>query len=777
MDPRNPLVGLLGPAPLPGLGAPPPPVPLNPLAGGPPGMPPPPLPLNPLAMGGLGPGGPMLPPGPPPMPPPGIGAPPMGMPPGLGMGMPPPPPPQPPPQPAPELIMPAPDPLATLLTIISEMTGKEERKPQYAPWYEPKNYPSPSEAEALDKIRRDEDEHAGLIARFGDDAARIRNERIGGFRDFDPKLEEQWRDSQFLDEDQLIAAIVGSYIPNFEMSMVRPRWDDDAELVEDYLWLLYQEASRQHQLAGYTNYAMDIAKSVTRYGRVVARNLLNPESDLDCPPFTFALLDPATVFPTFEGPRGLGVVTRVYHQTVARLVGDHPECASAVERELRTGKEAKELTDPVKVQEYWDRRWYLLFGDDKLIKRGEHKLGEPPYVYTIAAYGDPSHVGDPVRQTTTGPAGQQWNSRQADLTRTGQSHYASRFAPVAVQQAMFGRLLTRLKAWGNDPLLVYQDEVARSRGMPEITSAEGGRSQIWKEHEEVREFPITPNPAQLAPLMTASSENTARSGLPPSMYGLVPYSQQSGFSLDQLSDAGRDKLFPVTACAATFFQHSAEQQLRFLRDFGEDLGEEGHRGYFAVPRRSQISGQSKDDQWAELTPDILDKGKVGTRVKVELQTTDMRSLGPLANALSIAQKNGWTTRRDAISLLPLPGRRNPERTMKEIDIEQLREAPEVKMGKLLDWVTKEFADDQLMQQFIMNQIQRNAAKAQRESGFPPPGGPGPNAPPRPQGLSLPGLGQPPGQSGGAPPGPQAPPMPAGAGMMPPGMPSGPGLEP
>jgi len=267
------------------------------------------------------------------------------------------------------------------------------------------------------------------------------------------------------------------------------------------------------------------------------------------------------------------------------------------------------------------------------------------------------------------------------------------------------------------------------------------------------------------------------------MYGLVPYSQQSGFSLDQLSDAGRDKLFPVTACAATFFQHAAEQQLRFLRDFGEELGEDGHRGYFAVPRRAQTYGQSKDDQWAELTPDILDKGKVGTRVKVELQTTDMRSLGPLANALSIAQKNGWTTRRDAIALLPLPGRRNPERTMKEIDIEQLREAPEVKLGKLLDWVRKEFADDQLTQQFIMNQIQRNAQKAQRESGFPPtPGGP-PGGPPRPpnpmqiQGGSLPGMGMPPGQSGGAPPGPQRAPVPAGAGAMPPGMPSGPGFEP
>ena len=57
--------------------------------------------------------------------------------------------------------------------------------------------------------------------------------KIGGqVRDFDPKLEEQWFDSAMLDEDQLIAGIVGQSFPNYEMSMVRPRYQDDAELVE-----------------------------------------------------------------------------------------------------------------------------------------------------------------------------------------------------------------------------------------------------------------------------------------------------------------------------------------------------------------------------------------------------------------------------------------------------------------------------------------------------------------------------------------------------------------
>ena len=670
------------------------------------------------------------------------------------------------------------DPLEALAQLIEEYTNKKARKPQYAPWYDPADYPKPEESTVLTKIRKDESDYAGLIARFGDDAARIRNEAIGGFRDFDPKVEEQWRDSAFLDEDQLIASIVGSNYPNFELELVRPRYDDDAELVEDYLWFLYLEAGRQHQLAGFTNYVMDVAKSITRYGRVCSRTLLNPESDLDAPPFTFNLLDPATVFPTFEGPRGLAVVTRVYYQSVARLIGDHPECVGAIEAELRTGREAKELTDPVKVQEYWDRRWYCLFGDDKLIKRAEHKLGEPPYIYTIAAYGDPSHTADPTRLGLNAPNGVALSARQADLARTGQSHFAARFAVQAQRQAILGRLLTRLKAWGNDPLLVYQDEVARSRGMPEISSAEGARSQIWKEHEEVREFPISPNPAQMGPLMTASSEDVARSSLPASMYGLTPYSQQSGFSLDQLSDAGRDKLYPVLACATTFFQLHAEQSLRFLRDHGEQLGEQGRRGYFAVPRRADATSEQGGDRWRELTPELLDKDKVGVRVKVDLQSADMRSLGPLANALSIAQKNGWTTRRDAISLLPLPGRRNPERTMKEIDIEQMREAPEVKLGTLLTWVAKEFRDEPLLLQFIMTQLQQNAAKKQQETGVPRPPSGAPPGPPRPMGMSLPGMLQPPGQQGGAMPGPQGPPAPMGAGAMPAGMPGpSPGFEP
>jgi hypothetical protein len=670
------------------------------------------------------------------------------------------------------------DPVQSLLELLQHYSDKQDRSPQYPPWYDPGDYPRPDESGTLTKIRQDETDYAGLIQRFGDDASRIRNEAIGGFRDFDPKLEEQWRDSAFLDEDQLIAGIVGSNIPNFEMELVRPRYDNAAELVEDYLWFLYLEAARQHQRAGYTNYAMDVAKSITRYGRVCARTLLNPESELDCPPFTFNLLDPATVFPTFEGSRGLATVSRVYYQSVARLQGDHPECGPAIERELRQGRTARELTDAVKVSEYWDRRWYALFADSVLLKIGEHKLGEPPFVYTIAAYGDPSFTADPTRLGTSSLNGTQLNSRQTDLARTGQSHYGSRFAVQAQRQAILGRLLTRLKAWGNDPLLVYQDEVARTRGMPEISSAEGGRSQIWKEHEEVREFPLAPNPPQMGALMTASSEDVARSSLPASMYGLTPYSQQSGFSLDQLSDAGKDKIAPVLGCATTFFQFAAEQQLRFLRDFGESLGEEGRRGYFAVPRRAEGSSESGDDKWAELTPDLLDKDKVGSRVKVDLQAIDMRALGPLANALSIAQKNGWTTRRDAISLLPLPGRRNPERTMKEIDIEQMREAPEVKLGTLLTWVSTEFKDDPLLMSFIMTQMQQNAAKKQQETGVPATPGGGPPGPPRPMGLSLPGMLQPPGAGAGRPPGPggpMGPQAPQGAGMMPPGM--NVGLEP
>jgi hypothetical protein len=692
--------------------------------------------------------------------------PPMGMPPG-----PPPPPPPPPLQPDALIPPPPPDLMTLLAALIEGETGKAPRTPQYPPWYSERDYPKPEESTALSKIKKDEDDYSGLISRFGDDARRIRNEAIGGFRDFDPKLEEQWRDSAFLDEDQLIAGIVGQAYPNYAMELARPRYDDDKELVEDYLWFLYLEANRQHQLGGYTNFAMDVSKSITRYGRVVSRTLLNPESDVDCPPFTFNLLDPATVFPTWEGARGLCTVTRVYHQTVARLIGDHPECSSAIEAELRQGKEAKELTDPVKVQEYWDRRWYLLFADDVLLKRGEHKLGEPPYIYTIAAYGDPSHTGDASRWKINDANGRPLSSRQADLARTGQSHFGSRFEVMAQRQAMLGRLLTRLKSWGNDPLLVYQDEVARDRGMPEISGAEGARSQVWKDHEEIREYPVSPNPAQLGPLMTASSEDVARSSLPASMYGLTPYSQQSGFSLDQLSDAGKDKLYPVLACAQSFHQLHAEQSLRFLRDFGEKLGEEGHRGYFAVPGKAD-QNEEYSDRWKELTPELLDKDKVGTRVTVDLQSSDMRSLGPMSNALSIAQKNGWLTRRDAISLLPLPGRRNPERTMREIDIEQMREAPEVKLGMMLTWVRDEFKDEPLLQQFIMTQLQQAAAKRQQETGLPKPPTNTPSGPPRPMGMSLPGMLQPPGQQGGAPPGMQGPSAPMGAGAMPPGMPGG-----
>jgi hypothetical protein len=762
---RPPGPPLAGPLILPpGLRAGPPPGPAGP-------------PPNPLLPGpGTLPGGPLGPPPAPPMGPGGPGQGPMGM---MGprpMGMPPGPPPPPPGPPSPELamlqaLMPAP-PISPLLALLAnpdlanQLFGPKELPRYREKWQEPAKL---SEGEMLTRAQEDRALLDALNRRFEDNIARIDGEAHGVFNDHDPDAEEMYRSVVMRAEEQVIGAIVGTIPPAFD-SPRRGAFDaEDAQKKEDFVDFLHEDHKRQHAKAGRGDLDIEMTKTIVRYGRVCTQSVCAFKARPGHGPFRMRLIDPSIIYPTFADDRGLIRATLVYTQRVAEIVGRHDENGDIQQKLLSMTNTADSSrrtyrdNDEIEVIEYWDCKWWALFAGGSLVKGPlAHNYGEPPFVYTLSTVGPPSYTRTPERRTGIDQGGVTITSLQADVARRGLSHFFDQFDPVAQREAVLGKFLTDIAQWKNAPIWFETDGTGNAAGAerPAWSRAAGARNEIpngWK----LVAPPDPPAPPSLQVVLAANNEEMGRAGLSPAEYGQTPSAQQSGYAISGLSEQGRQKLAPLFLCQQEHHALVAEQRLRFYRDWGHLLGQEGKRGSVAYPKSEPPLDAGESEMW-ELTPEIIDRA--GTEMRCRLvDTPDITSLGNLANALGLLGQQGLVTRVGKIKLLGLPGSKNPERTKKEIDIEAIEAMPEYKYAQMLKYIVEEKGDPG-MAQFIVGLIAKSKAGPGGPGGpggppmgpgGPPPGaGPGPGGMPSPAnapGLSLPGLGMPPGQMGGRPP--------------------------
>ncbi len=766
----------VGPPSMPGLGPPPGLLQMQGMPGlaGPPPMPP----------GMMGPGS-MLPgsdagpiPGMGPM-----GMPPMGPPPGM-MGM---PPPEPPPSQPKALDNPMDDPIVQRMLYASyeaAMTDQEESKkgPFHPQWYTDSKetmYPKPSESDIQDKAQRDATAYAALLDRFQDDLDLLSSDaRLAGtYPDFDPENEESFYSSALVAEKNLIKAKIGGIEPIFASRNKSVAERDKVQDTEDFIYALDEEADRQFHAEFGGHRKMALADNALVYGRMVQRNLPNWKTDDDGIPFSMKVMDPSIVFPTFEGPHGLGTVTCRYIQSVRMVIRDHPQYAKDIRTKVMPANDKRDdallLDDDVEVTEYWDRRWFALLVDSKMIiPPQEHDLGEPPFVYTLVERGETTHTTSPrnassrSRNNQTGvPTGR----RQADILHRGESFVASRRRTHAQKEAVLGIMATELRNKTNPPIIVEQDDFAWEKGMPEITGARGGRSQVWKNHEEAKPYPERPAPQEYGPLLQAAAEDLSREGMPPTSYGINRNSNVSGYAVDQLNDTGMDKMTPELLAMQSFFTACHNQLLRMMKNFGHLLGKKGDRGKVTVSRNYPVKGQGKHGEYAEITAYTI--RCAGCETLTKMNTLSLQSMGPLANTLQMVQNMGLITREDAVRMLQLPGYRNPEETIKKVDLEKMKDQPEYKMAELIRWLIEDGDEgDKILADFLAKQLMTGRLKEAQAlgSGAPGMGAPGSQGPGPMAGVSMPPMGQPPGPGSGPPPGPGGPP-PGLPGLPPPGM--------
>lgn len=739
-----------------------------------------------MGMGGPPPG--LLPPGMgmPPMPPGGMGLPPgMHMLPGSAAGPIPgmqnlqAPPPAPPPPPA--LNNPMDDPIVSQMlfaTYQGHILDIEEsrRGPFHPKWYEESKdilYPKPKAEDILAKCDRDQTRFQSLLDRFQDDLDLLSSDAslAGTYPDFDPENEESWYSSALVAEKNLIKAKIGGIEPIFESRNQSFAEKAKVQDVEDYLYALDQEADRQYTAEFGGHRKMAIADDSLVYGRIVQRNLPNWKAGPGELPFTMKLMDPSTVFPTFEGPHGLGTVTVQYTQSVRMTIRDYPQYAKKIRTEIMpkndTRDEALMLDDEVRISEYWDRQWFALAMDGRLLVGPEkHDLGEPPFVYVITERGETTHTSSPRNARGNRTRNGSVNGRnQEDMVHRGESFLATRRRTHAQKEAILGVMATELRNKTNPPIIVEQDDFAWEKGMPEITGARGGRSQVWKNHEEAKPYPERANPQEYGPLLQAGQEDLSRDGMPPSAYGINKNSNVSGYAIDELNSAGLDKMTPDILAIQNFYQQSHDQLLRMTMNFGHLLGEEGERGIIKISRSVPYRHRGKSGDTAEISSYTV--RCAGTETLCKMNSMSLQSMGPMANTVQMLINMSIIDRATAVRMLQIPGYRNPEELLRKADLDKMKEQPEYKLASLVKWLVEEGDEgDKILAEFLAKQLMTGRQKemqALQPGGAPgqiSPGAPGPGLS---SGISLPPMGQPPGPGSGPPPG--GPPM----GGPPPGM--------
>lgn len=691
--------------------------------------------MMPPGMGPMGPGGPGMPPVDPmlagPVPLPGRGMPPM-----LGSQM------------------------SPLIDLLNLLDAPGQAGPQREPWQEP---PKPDETTMLNKARADQSAYGDLLARFERHLRFFDPEtpEVGVNPNFDPDSEQFWVSSMLRDEEELAAGTIGTadvtYLAEARTSADR----DEAEMKESFLYYLRREAIRQYsrQQGGGSRQIAEV-KNAFRYGRLISRNTIMPNVRPGACPFSQVLMNPATVFPTWDGlgDNGLETVTRVYIQSVRKTLAEHGDGKGAEKKLLHNAdsQTAKNLTldSDVEVIEYWDRKWYAVFAAGILIKGPvAHDYGEVPFIYTLMELGEASNTDAPARSKAG--TSKRRPSRNETLARQGQSAIAGRIVTHTQREAMLGRLFTSFLTADNPATIEIQAIGNDGEPATELSAGEGARNTLPPGHD-LKPFPKTDLPATTQVLLSASGEDMSRSSKSPAAYGLTP-SQTTGFAIEGMVESSKHKDAPIIDCIQRHLAECGEQCLREFADFGHLLGDDGNRGRLRVPY--QQPGQDSDPTF-ELTPDIIKR--TGVAVEVELSVLRIQSLNVMLNALSMAQQKGWITRDQAIRMAKLPGYRNPWRTMQEIDIEGLKEMPQYKLAHLVKYAF-EVERDPALAELILRQMLTGGVPGGGPGGMPPPPGPGgpagPGGPPPPNpaqtpGMSLPGLGQPPGPGTGAPQGPR-----------------------
>jgi hypothetical protein len=578
------------------------------------------------------------------MPPPMM--PPMGPPPGGGMMPGPPMVPGLPPIPQP--MGPPTTPVTDLLAALRELGGiGGQTEARYPRWY--KKPDKPEINNLWGKAQQMKQRFRLLHDRIHDDMLWLRLAQVGMFEEDvqamrDGLYIDKFQSTALVDEWNLVCAFLAGLQWKLEAKMVAPDLQTEAQRIKDTVAYLRQQEILRHAEAGQGNLAMDEARMLTAYGMIVNRTVI----DLEDPDFPFdsILVDPSTVFPEWNGKRGLFRVWRVYKTTWSRVLGDYGEPSKKELKKIRNlvGENIDDETE-IEIVEYWDT-WYraVLASEAVILPLTEHKYGYVPFTIQYGPLGEPMGVLSPTdgaRRTRSGEWVADEGSLKDDLPFKALSYIGHMKHSHKQYEAIMARMLTGFKKAINPPLLRERDEMAADQPMPEMDTGPGAINETMLGHERVSPIPTQAGPIEVSAVMEAMSMDRMTGRAPLAMYGLNDRSNVSGTALQALNDAGMDKVGPWVAALEQYHTRRFNQWLISWRNFGHLAKYAGDSpSPFMIPVAAPKAGMSAA---FELTPEVVDA--IGPRMSVSLTRVRKQEWLPMLNAAKMAYDIGVMTKR------------------------------------------------------------------------------------------------------------------------------------
>lgn len=616
-----------------------------------------------------------------------------------------------------------------------------------------------------------------LLTRFARDLAIYRQDNTAVFDLFDPEQDEAFVSIEPTVQVNKLANMIGSTPHRVSWPFRNQDQLQAAQDAEDWATHFIEQWERVHRQGGNGPLKWEASFSAALYGRICARVVPDPD-DNDFP-WKVDLMDPATCFPMFGDKWGLLRMTRIYRDTLGRVVdGYDPTGERGLHRKFTKhylgknhgGDTQLDYDREVEVVEVWTRWHRYVSVDSMQIMLEAHEYGRVPFVYIVLT-GEMGMMATPdtrsipfaltEKQINRGEIGE-LSMRQIDIARKGLAFFDSFRQAIRYEEMLYGLLMTLVKLDANPPMITVSpyDDVSRVDLRP------GGHTKR-RPGEATNPLALNSRANVIGPVATLVRGQQAKAGLPDNVFGVVEGSNVTGFAESTLLAAAKDRLSPYVEAIETFYADVLELAAYLFHGFGhlyvDNMGTLelprmtrdpfgiGQQQMPPMPPTAPVMGgmMSPMDMMAGMPPmmppppeesdsdDIKISRKtfdlVGFRPRVILEGFDWQQMTQKANVAGLMiDKRIWSewTARDKL------GVENPTKEGLWIDVETAKKFPPLMEKVLLPQALWESGNIDAFMAY-MTQVQQSQSQSQMG------------------GMGMPGGGPPPGMGGGTPPGVQS----------------------
>jgi hypothetical protein len=532
------------------------------------------------------------------------------------------------------------------LSFLDDM--EEPTPPRYRSWFQ--KPPKPSIKKILAMKENLDTDYIDRNTAIATTLGVIRGEVIGAFkedvRDIQLGKKSGWMLTDLRDQYNAAVSTVASNKIIYNRKVYDPTQQAKSQIVEDAAYDLRARAERCWTERGDMPLHIAESKVLLGYGVLASRHTCDMH-DPDYP-FDSCLIDPAQVYPIWEGKRGLKQLVRCYKDKLFDVVFDylHEEQLSAeIKKRLKNpdGEYEDVNSEPVDVIEYWDRWWNAVVLTDGTVIRPvtAHEYGIVPWVIAFGPGGETQFTNPQDYYGTKSANGaiEPYNDRGQNSAYKSTSIIADGIARNAQNEAVSGILVEELKKAARPPVVLERSTMAaKNPKRIVIDGGQNGVTETFLNEEKLSAFPTAPNPGIIQTLMQFIGKDAQSNGMNLSLLSQIQ-SNVSGAAVNAAADSGQYQLAPWTEVLANYHRMEFELKMEIWRN-------RGHYSRFMTDEPSKFLVADRDYKVrpvAELTPELLDE--VGYEIDVRLYHMNVGQMLPLANGYKLLNDMGIMSKR------------------------------------------------------------------------------------------------------------------------------------